>query len=259
METRIRCHHYKDFLNDGRDSFEPLEEGPSYLRLVCRITVRYALRRLGGGGLAVAEPVGGKSSRTRTHKSKHPVDDPSDFLNYDKTRWMVFHLFTRLRRLRRLDLAPNNWSGFTPGVMADDIRREVRDNENKGMCGGHYRFTISMDVEVMHVFSEPKALLHYCSEDVMQTGLDPAASSDPCAICLDGLMSSSRTPPVNLPCGHAFHSQCITKWFFKGTACPLCRHDLRGLVAAPWVSSFEPDYDQTLRFPIPAQERELSG
>ncbi|CAN6217700.1 unnamed protein product [Urochloa humidicola] len=148
METRIRCHHYMD----GRDRFELLEEGPSYLRLVCTVTVRYALRRLGGGGLA--EPVCGKPSWTRTSKSKHLVDDPSDFLDYDKTRWMVFHLFTRLRGLRKRDLAPNNWSNeFTPGTMAGKILREVRNNENKGMCGGHYRFTISMDVEVMHVFS----------------------------------------------------------------------------------------------------------
>ncbi|CAL5064330.1 unnamed protein product [Urochloa decumbens] len=232
METRIRCHHYKHFLNDGRDHFEPLEEGPSYLRLVCRATVRYALRRLGGGSLA--EP-GGKTSRTRTSESKHLVDDPSDFLDYDKTRLMVYRLFTSLRGLRKLDLAPSNWSvSFTPDVMADNIRKIVRDNENKGMCGGHYRFTQSLDVEVTLVFSEPKAVLGYCVENAMQT-LDPATCGDPCGICLDGLMSSSRTPPVNLPCGHAFHSQCIAKWFFKGTACPLCRHDLRGLVAAPYV------------------------
>ncbi|CAN6204491.1 unnamed protein product [Urochloa humidicola] len=230
METRIRCHHYKDFLNDGRGRFEPLDEGPSNLRLVCRVTVRYALRRLGGGGLA--EPVWGKTSRTRTSESKHLVDDPSDFLDYDRTRWIAYHLFARLRGLRDLDLSPSNWFVFAPGVMACNILEIVRHNENKGLCGGHYRFTDSMDVEVTRVFSEPKALLRYCVENVMQT-LDPATCGDPCGICLDGLTSPSRTPPVNLPCGHAFHSQCITKWFFKGTACPLCRHDLRGLVAAP--------------------------
>ncbi|XP_062198791.1 uncharacterized protein LOC133901433 [Phragmites australis] len=89
------------------------------------------------------------------------------------------------------------------------------------------------------VFSEPKALLRYCGEEVMQT-LDPKTGNPaPCGICLDGLASSSRTAPVNFPCSHAFHSQCITKWLFKGTACPLCRHDLRGLVASPGTRPWE--------------------
>ncbi|CAN6224492.1 unnamed protein product [Urochloa humidicola] len=47
METTIRCHK-----GSGQDVFSPLEEGPSYLRLICNVTVHYALRRLGGGDLA---------------------------------------------------------------------------------------------------------------------------------------------------------------------------------------------------------------
>ncbi|CAN6166989.1 unnamed protein product [Urochloa humidicola] len=226
METTIRCHNYK---GSGQDVFSPLEEGPSYLRLICNVTVHYALRRLGGGDLA--EPVCGKPSWTRASESEHIVDDPSDFLDYERTRRIACRLFTRLRGLHDLDVSPKNWFPFVPGDMALNILETVRANENKGLCGGRYRFTESMDVEVTLVFSEPKAVLHYCVENVMPT-LDPATCGDSCGICLDGLTSLCETPLVNLPCGHPFHSECIFKWLFKGTSCPLCRHDLRGLAAA---------------------------
>jgi hypothetical protein len=92
-------------------------------------------------------------------------------------------------------------------------------NEGKGLCGGHYRFAVDMDMQVDLVFSEPKALLNYCNDRVMQTVLDDPI---PCGICFEDL-TTTRASSVNLPCSHAFHSRCITRWFFKGTACPLCR------------------------------------
>ncbi|KAF8657745.1 hypothetical protein HU200_059905 [Digitaria exilis] len=132
-----------------------------------------------------------------------------------------------------VDLSPSNWHVFTPSVVAGFILRTVRKNEDQGMCGGHYRVAVDMDMQVKFVFNEPKALLSYCDENVMQT-VDPAIG-DSCGICFDDLTNSNRTSPVNLPCSHAFHSQCITRWFFKGTACPLCRQELKGLVVAPWA------------------------
>ncbi|OEL30343.1 hypothetical protein BAE44_0008639, partial [Dichanthelium oligosanthes] len=162
--------------------------------LVCNVTVHYTVRRLGGGGLAEAA-VCAKPARTRASESEqHLTDDPSGFLDYDQTRRMACRLFTRLPGLHGLDLSPSNWYVFTPDVIATNILRTVHDNENKGLCGGHYRFTVSMDIEVRLVFSEPKALIRYCSEEVRQT-LDPA-TSNPCGVCLDDLMSSSRTLPV---------------------------------------------------------------
>ncbi|RLM73562.1 hypothetical protein C2845_PM15G24590 [Panicum miliaceum] len=217
---------------EGHRGFAPLDEGPSYLRLTSRVTVRYAWRRLGGGGvdeLVRAEPA-------PEPDSEQLVVDPSDFLDYDRTRLVAWRLFSRLPGLRGLDLAPSNWYMFAPDEVAARILRDVRWNDARGLCGGHCRrFALDMHVEATLVFNEPKALLRYCSEEVMQT-LDPRATV--CGICSDGLTSSGRTPPVNLPCSHAFHSQCITRWFFKGTACPVCRHDLRTLVAAPpWAST----------------------
>ena len=40
-----------------------------------------------------------------------------------------------------------------------------------------------------------------------------------CAICLAPLY----TQFLNLPCEHAFHSECINQWLWKHDTCPLCR------------------------------------
>lgn len=56
-----------------------------------------------------------------------------------------------------------------------------------------------------------------------------------CSICLDDIRRSVRT----LPCGHAFHARCITRWFRRGTlSCPLCRQDCMSELGAahPLVS-----------------------
>ena len=45
---------------------------------------------------------------------------------------------------------------------------------------------------------------------------------DECAICLEELQSFSA-----LPCGHCFHSKCISDWISKNMSCPECRVKLR--------------------------------
>jgi hypothetical protein len=46
--------------------------------------------------------------------------------------------------------------------------------------------------------------------------------SDECSICLDEF---SNVVGV-LPCGHAFHKDCILKWVDSNDSCPCCRDDL---------------------------------
>ncbi|CAL5074262.1 unnamed protein product [Urochloa decumbens] len=211
---------------DGHDGSAPLEEGPSYVRFVCKITVQRASSRLGGrGDLADVESTG----PVRVFEAKYPVDDPSDFLDYDRIRRIVWFVLIRMPGLRDVDLSPSNWDIFRPGAVATSILRIAQGNDDIGLCGGHYRFAVEMHVKVTLVFGEPRALLRYCGEEVMQV-----AAGDPCGICLGGGLTSPTL--VNLPCGHAFHTLCILKSFFKDTACPLCRHDLRDLVAAPWAT-----------------------
>ena len=42
-----------------------------------------------------------------------------------------------------------------------------------------------------------------------------------CAICFAEYVPGSYQ--LCLPCGHAFHSRCLTRWLARSETCPLCR------------------------------------
>lgn len=42
-----------------------------------------------------------------------------------------------------------------------------------------------------------------------------------CAVCLDAMTSGQRV--ATLPCGHAFHANCIRQWLPSSLTCPLCK------------------------------------
>ena len=42
-----------------------------------------------------------------------------------------------------------------------------------------------------------------------------------CAICFAEYIPGSYQ--LCLPCGHAFHSRCLTRWLARSATCPLCR------------------------------------
>uniref|UniRef100_A0A0E0JJT8 RING-type domain-containing protein n=1 Tax=Oryza punctata TaxID=4537 RepID=A0A0E0JJT8_ORYPU len=221
---------------EGHHGTAPLEEGPSYVRFVCDVLVRCSSRRLGGEG----QPVRRDDIKfTMETERKHVLDDDggdpaSVFLDYEETRRMAWAVFTGMRELRCIDLSRSNWVTLMPDDDAAAwIHRTVKRNHDEGLAGGHYRFRVRIKLKVELVFSEPEAL-------VGKLVWAETRSGDTCGICLDGLMTSKRckTPPANLPCGHAFHPPCITKWLFKGTTCPICRDDLTGLAAAPWESGW---------------------
>ncbi|EEE54744.1 hypothetical protein OsJ_02102 [Oryza sativa Japonica Group] len=207
METIIRLRSSSKQL-EGHHGTAPLEEGPSYVRFVCDVKVRCWSRRLGGGG----EPVRHDGIKfTLETERKHVLDGAGGdvFLDYEETRRM----------------APD-------AAVAAWIHGLARASYlGRGKRVGHYRFAARVKVAVELVFSEPVSLVRGL------VWLETRAG-DTCGICLDGLTASERckTPPANLPCGHAFHPPCITRWLFKGTTCPICRDDLTGLAAAPWES-----------------------
>jgi putative component of membrane protein insertase Oxa1/YidC/SpoIIIJ protein YidD len=49
---------------------------------------------------------------------------------------------------------------------------------------------------------------------------------EPCAICQEGIDSSSTVRRINR-CQHAFHRSCIDPWFETSVTCPICRTDIR--------------------------------
>ena len=50
--------------------------------------------------------------------------------------------------------------------------------------------------------------------------------TDVCSVCLDEFCETVGI----LPCGHAFHKACITKWLNNNDSCPNCRDDLTSRV-----------------------------
>lgn len=214
----------------------PLEVGPSYVRFLCALTVKYSTRRLGGGGVAVplqpAAPHGGGGIRqfTMTMQSDvRPVDDPFVFLYRDAARRVVWAaMVAALPGLDRYDLSDGNWETPRPdAAVAAWIHGLARASYlGRGKRVGHYRVVVFVEVEVELVFSEPKALV----ADVVAAG---GGAGKPCGICLDDLDADGLKTPVRLPCGHAFHGQCIAGWLLEGRTCPMCRRDLSRLVLAP--------------------------
>ncbi|CAN6166990.1 unnamed protein product [Urochloa humidicola] len=169
METRIRCHHYKDILNDGHDRFEPLEEGPSCLRLVCRLTL----------------PVYGEPSWIRASESNHPrrLGLPRLPPNAAHGLSPIQQAAAGLRDLR--PLAQQHVPRFTPNVMACNILREECDNENKGR-GGHYNFSTSPRAWTWRTGVDARVQRAQSASPPLHT-LDLAPCGDRCGICLDGL------------------------------------------------------------------------
>jgi len=49
---------------------------------------------------------------------------------------------------------------------------------------------------------------------------------EPCAICQEGIDSSSPVRRINR-CQHSFHQTCIDPWFQTSVTCPICRTDIR--------------------------------
>jgi hypothetical protein len=236
METRIRLMGIQNKLDECHVGKAPLEVGPSYVRFLCALTVKYSTRRLGGGGVAVplqpAAPHGGGGIRqfTMTMQSDvRPVDDPFVFLDRDAARRVVWAaMVAALPGLDRYDLSDGNWETHRPdAAVAAWIHGLARASYlGRGKRVGHYRVVVFVEVEVELVFSEPKVLV----ADVVAAG---GGAGKPCGICLDDLDADGLTTPVRLPCGHAFHGQCIAGWLLEGRTCPMCRRDLSRLVLAP--------------------------
>ena len=53
----------------------------------------------------------------------------------------------------------------------------------------------------------------------------PAPTLQPldCSICFSTLRSSVPTEAL-VPCGHTFHTECISPWLSRQDTCPVCRH-----------------------------------
>ncbi|XBI68727.1 hypothetical protein VPH35_047887 [Triticum aestivum] len=140
--------------------------------------------------------------------------------------------------VREFDLAADNWEhGFLPHVMAGLIvGRCLRDIDQHGSVARavHCDLDMSIDVSVMAVYNEPRALFLACEEaerPVAQCA--QAVECCCCCICMEDFASVVvAADTMSLTCSHAFHARCLVPWFYKPATCPMCRHDLSGYLTA---------------------------
>ncbi|KAJ9515496.1 hypothetical protein QJQ45_016488, partial [Haematococcus lacustris] len=82
-----------------------------------------------------------------------------------------------------------------------------------------------------------------------------AASRSACAVCLLEYEEGELLRAL-LPCGHAFHMECIDPWLASHDTCPMCRCDLipapfRPLAHAAWLNLTSPAPLPTTPAPAP--------
>lgn len=59
---------------------------------------------------------------------------------------------------------------------------------------------------------------------------DATTARDSCVICFEAISIGQSQREIRA-CGHAFHRECIDRHFHTSPRCPLCRHDVRTVVA----------------------------
>ncbi|KDP33739.1 hypothetical protein JCGZ_07310 [Jatropha curcas] len=53
-------------------------------------------------------------------------------------------------------------------------------------------------------------------------GMPTVSTNDEvCIVCMEGFRSS--VGGKRIPCGHIYHSDCISSWLCRSNSCPLCR------------------------------------
>jgi hypothetical protein len=57
---------------------------------------------------------------------------------------------------------------------------------------------------------------------------------DTCAICLESWKDTDEVSKFE-PCGHLFHSDCISEWIRRKSTCPTCRTDVCDTWLRGWM------------------------
>ncbi|KAK1599212.1 hypothetical protein QYE76_016886 [Lolium multiflorum] len=126
------------------------------------------------------------------------------------------------------------WDEFVPADLVENIVAGVLSGG-----WGSYACEVWMHVEVTRVYSEAEELLLSCeAAAVAPSGSDSRrapGAGDACPICMEELADGGVT---GLPdCSHAFHRECILKWFEKAATCPCCRRDMMHYLTEAVITS----------------------
>lgn len=60
------------------------------------------------------------------------------------------------------------------------------------------------------------------NKEVILLGGDDHHHSEGCMVCMERMQPGDQGIQLK-PCGHIYHTTCITTWLSFGNSCPLCR------------------------------------
>lgn len=93
---------------------------------------------------------------------------------------------------------------------------------------------VDLEMEFSRIFGDEE--VPGASQAFMQSLPDATndLKDDKCAICLSTMHiirshddeDGNKKKVKLLPCGHAFHEDCITPWITRVSSCPLCKFEL---------------------------------
>ncbi|XP_027343212.1 E3 ubiquitin-protein ligase RNF181-like [Abrus precatorius] len=80
---------------------------------------------------------------------------------------------------------------------------------------------LAVDGESRHVFAAWKTFVSNLPT------VNDVTEDDVCSVCMEGFGDdNSDGEKKRVPCGHVYHSNCITLWLEHCNSCPLCRRHI---------------------------------
>jgi len=64
-----------------------------------------------------------------------------------------------------------------------------------------------------------------CSNVALRDGYCTRHLKQKCLICFESVPSTNSAKHKRLKCGHAFHFDCIIRWYVESDVCPVCRQE----------------------------------
>lgn len=127
--------------------------GPSSVHICLAVSREYSSRRLAGRGFPVAEH---RDKGARKGEQTFYVYDPALFLRYEETRRAVHAMLASMPQLLGVDVSTDNWVSYAAlDVAATFMRDRARQDDDRGLGGGWYHFSVQVAMEVTLMNSEP--------------------------------------------------------------------------------------------------------
>lgn len=105
------------------------------------------------------------------------------------------------------------------------VRNPEATNLNKVSCCNEWVFIshTSEEADSLDPLDVQYIIIKLVNKREIIDNLEKIVSEDICVICLDNIPHDKLV----LPCGHKFHSDCITRWLLDCSfTCPVCKNNL---------------------------------